>query len=72
MFIRPFSPCSEVSPAIPLPRVSFLPALAALKLISTVHVEELAYRLKVMAAVEQQTIQGEEAAGCRAAVYFTG
>jgi len=32
MFIRPLSPCPEVSPAIPIPRLSSLPAFVALKL----------------------------------------
>jgi hypothetical protein len=51
VFIRPLSPCSEASPEIPLPQVSSLPALVALKLVSTVHVEELAHGLDVMGAL---------------------
>jgi hypothetical protein len=49
-----------------------LPVEVALKLISAVHAKRLTHRFKVMGAVNQGTFQGEEAAGCRAAVYFTG
>jgi len=34
--------------------------------------EKAYHRFKVMGAVNQRTFQGEEAAGCRTAVYFTG
>jgi hypothetical protein len=72
-------PCTYLS-AQPLPRsfscdsstVSFSSSCPRhFELISAVHAKRLTHHLEVMGAVNQQTIQGEEAAGCSPAVYFT-
>ena len=69
IIFRPLSPCSEVFLAVPILRVTPLPAHVARKLISTVHARRLTHRLEVMGAVNQQTIQGEHAAGCKGRLY---
>jgi hypothetical protein len=69
---RPLRPCCEVFLAASVLCVAPLPVEVSLKLISAVHAKRLTHCFKVMGAVNQCTFQGEEAAGCRAAVYFTG
>src|SRR5437879_6586617 len=70
IIFRPLSLCSEVSPAVPLPRVFILPAFVARKLISKVHAKRLARGFEVQVAINQQSIQGEEAAGCRGRLFY--
>jgi hypothetical protein len=43
-----------------------------LELISVAQKEGLTHHLEVMRAIDQQPNQGEQAAGCSAAVYFAG